>query len=97
TRTARLGLVQLAAAARTLLWVAQLLTLGRGVPNISRTVKGSHMSEHTLAGGAHRTGRREFLRLSILVGAGAATGLLAACAPGTPPAPAATAVPAAPV
>jgi len=58
------------------------------------------MSEHTLAGGAHRTGRREFLRFSILLGAGAATGLLAACAPGTPPAPPApapTAAPAAPV
>jgi hypothetical protein len=52
------------------------------------------MLEHTWSGGKHGTGRREFLRFSILLGAGAATGLLAACAPGAPAAPAATTVPA---
>jgi peptide/nickel transport system substrate-binding protein len=43
----------------------------------------------------HKAGRREFLRLSIALGAGAATGLLAACAPAAPSAPAPTAAPAA--
>ena len=59
------------------------------------------MFEHIWSGGQHRTGRREFLRISVFVGAGAATGLLAACAPGapatptTPPAAAPTSPPAA--
>src|SRR5262245_11218217 len=50
------------------------------------------MSEHTRSD-QPRTGRREFLRVSFVIGAGAVTGLLAACAPGAPSAPVPTLAP----